>query len=230
MIYRFRVTYEDHEDVFRDIEIKAAQSFTDLHLSIQESIGFDNSKPAFFYLSDDYWRKEEEIIAINTAYDSKKSKLKKPAGAGKEATPKKKLIVDFVNDPHQRFIYFFDPDKEWTFQLELLKILPEENGVAYPRCVKISGTSPKQYKETNLPPPPVEEEDVKNGKEELLPEQEIKDEVAEEEDDIAAASLGEEDVISPVEDEEIKSDEEKNDPEEEGESSDEFNLKDDEDF
>ena len=60
-IYRFRVTYEDHEDVYRDIEIKSIQTFEDLHHAIQEAIGFDKSKPASFYMSDDYWRKDQEI-------------------------------------------------------------------------------------------------------------------------------------------------------------------------
>lgn len=232
MIYRFRATYEDHEDVFRDIEIKATHSFTDFHTSIQESIGFDNSKSACFYLSDDYWRKEEEIAAINTGEDNKKSKSKGTSTfSGKRTAPKKKLIVDFVNDPHQKFIYVFDPDKEWTFQLELLKILPEENGVAYPRCIKVSGTSPKQYKETTLPPPLPEEEEIKSDKEELLPEDDIKAAIGDE--DMATPSLGAEEIISLIEEEEegSKPDEEESDSEEdEGESSDEFNLKDDEDL
>ena len=47
----------------------------------------------------------------------------------------------------------FDPEKEWVFFVELIKILPAEN-ISYPICVKSVGASPKQYKETNLPPPP----------------------------------------------------------------------------
>ena len=52
-IYRFRISFEEFDDIHRDIEIKSIQSFEQLHLAIQESIGFDASKPASFYMSND---------------------------------------------------------------------------------------------------------------------------------------------------------------------------------
>ncbi|MBI4945497.1 MAG: hypothetical protein HY840_03745 [Bacteroidetes bacterium] len=155
MVYRFRVTYEDHEDVFRDIEIRSSQSFLELHAAIQQAISFDNSKSASFYMSDDYWRKEEEISVENT--NEKKTKKTK---SKREESGNKKTIADLVNDPHQKFIYVFDPEKEWTFLIELIKIIPENKTISYPQCVKSSGTAPKQYKPTNLPPPPAEEDTV----------------------------------------------------------------------
>ncbi len=154
MVYRFKVTYEDHEDVFRYIEIKSSQSFLELHTAIQQSIGFDNSKSATFYMSDDYWRKEDEISVENTSDE----KIKKPKIKKGDEPKKKKTIADHIDNPHQRFVYVFDPEREWTFLLELLKIVPPDNNVVYPQCIKSVGTSPKQYKPTNLPPP-VEEED-----------------------------------------------------------------------
>ncbi|TAL56825.1 MAG: hypothetical protein EPN85_14885 [Bacteroidetes bacterium] len=155
MVYRFKVTYEEHEDVFRYIEIKSSQSFLELHTAIQQSIGFDNSKSATFYTSDDYWRKEDEISVENTSNE----KIKKVKNKKTEEPKKKKNIADHIENPHQRFIYVFDPEKEWTFLLELLKIIPPDNAVVYPQCVKSIGTSPKQYKPTNLPPPVDEEGD-----------------------------------------------------------------------
>src|SRR3954468_22399493 len=111
MVYRFKVTYEDHEDVFRYIEIKSSQSFLELHTAIQQAIGFDNSKSATFYMSDDYWRKEDEISVENTGEEkAKRSKIKKS-----DEPKKKKTIADHIDNPHQRFVYVFDPEKEWTF-------------------------------------------------------------------------------------------------------------------
>ncbi len=198
MVYRFRVTYEDHEDMFRDIEIKSSQSFLELHTAIQQAISFDNSKSATFYTSDDFWRKENEISIENTS-EAKPKKGK----AKKEEPKKKKTIADLVNDPHQKFIYIFDPEKEWTFLIELIKIIPENKTAPYPQCVKSSGTAPKQYKPTNLPPPPDEEDEP------VLPtiEKEIMLEVAEEEisaDEIEddPILLDEDDVKTGEEDEE----------------------------
>ena len=176
MVYRFKVTYEDHEDVFRYIEIRSSQSFLELHTAIQQSIGFDNSKSATFYMSDDYWRKEDEISVENTGDDkSKKTRIKKST-AGEEPQ-KKKTIADHIDNPHQRFVYVFDPEREWTFLLELLKIVPEDKGAVYPLCVKTIGTSPKQYKPTNLPPPE-EEDDLEEPKKGQAPAASEKEEHA----------------------------------------------------
>jgi hypothetical protein len=230
MVYRFKVTYEDHEDVFRQIEIKSSQSFVELHTAIQQAIGFDNSKPATFYTSDDYWRKDNEIVAVNTGDDrTKKSKIKKTE------EPKKKTIADHIDNPHQRFVYVFDPEKEWTFLLELMKIVPEDKTVAYPQCVKSGGTAPKQYKPVNLPPPPIdeEEEDPKKGsashpgeKEELAPiilekdplDEEAKGFIPLDEDGIEELSADDDDK-EPAEDSEEADSEEPSSEDEEGESS-----------
>src|SRR5437762_2397 len=42
--YRFRVTFEDYDDVTRDIEIRSTQTFEEFHHAIQNAIGFDASK------------------------------------------------------------------------------------------------------------------------------------------------------------------------------------------
>ncbi len=149
-VYRFRVTYEDHEEVYRDIEIKAGQTFEDLHNAIQQAIAFDNSKPASFFLSDDFWRKGDEIA------------LRKPEETEDGKKPPRLMskckIASFIEDPHQKFLYVTDPGTNWTFWIELTKIILQEDKQAYPRCVKTMGNAPKQYKQTNLPPPPPDEE------------------------------------------------------------------------
>ncbi|MFI5164242.1 MAG: hypothetical protein ACHQHP_03230 [Bacteroidia bacterium] len=234
MVYRFRVTYEDHEDVYRDIEIRSSQTFLEFHSAIQQAISFDNSKPATFYLSDDYWRKEEEIITENTGEDTaKKTKSKRVSRTSRaEEPPKRKPIAAFVNDPHQKFIYVFDPEKEWTFQIELLKIIPEQASAQYPTCVKSVGTAPKQYKPTNLPPPPPEEEEEEPQKG-LPPEKEEhaplvleKDPLDEEAEGFIA--LNEEGIEEiDLEEDEPKGEEEEPGAEEEpGESSEGFDLDD----
>lgn len=204
MIYRFRVTYEDHEDVYRDIEIKASQNFSDLHSSIQQAIAFDNSKTAVFYISDDYWRKGEEI-SLNSASGEKLKKGKNK----QEEVSKKRVIADYVDNPHQKFVYVFDPEKKWTFNIELIKILPDETNVQYPRCVKSIGTSPKQYKEVTLPPP-IEEDEPKIEKEELLPL--LADDKISEDDDTEALSPIESDLEIGEHDEEGEGEPEGEDP------------------
>lgn len=148
MIYRFRVFFEDHEDVYREIEIKSNQHFDLLHNAILQSIGFDNQHNASFFLSNDSWRKGEEII-LREESNSKNSPKK---------VMSKSKLSSFIDDPHQKFIYVYDPSVSWTLMVELMKILDDDPKANYPQTIKTVGQAPKQYKST-LPPPPVDEDD-----------------------------------------------------------------------
>jgi hypothetical protein len=136
-LYKFRVTFEDHDEVSRDIEIKSNQTFMDLHKAIQTAIGFDGIQIASFYMSNDYWIKGKEITAA-----------KNDKGI---ALMEQSKLSSFILDPHQKIYYIYDPAMNWSFYIELIKIqIKEEENVLYPRCVKIAGTAPKQHGATNL--------------------------------------------------------------------------------
>ena len=184
-IYRFKVTFEDDEDVYREIDIKSTQTFEDLHKVIQVAINFDDSKGASFYLSDDLWRKGEEFVLNND-----KKKDKKLMSKGK--------LLTYIEDPHQKFIYVFDYDEPWSFYVELIKIPDEDKKVSYPKCTKSVGIAPKQY--PVIVPPPDEELDDEDDdgvkrKEKIFTSEETYDKGVDEEED--ALIVGEEeDAVS----------------------------------
>lgn len=161
-VYRFRVTFEDYEDVSREIEVLGKQSYEDLHRAIQQAIGFDNSKDASFFMSDDYWRKGQEIaLKVNDDdddddYPKKKKTIRKMSEC---------RVSQFIDDPHQRILYVFDPQARWTLMLELMKILEDDPKASYPRCSKSVGAAPKQYK-VKLAPPPEDDEEEEEDEEE----------------------------------------------------------------
>jgi hypothetical protein len=146
MIYRFKVTFEDHEEIYREIDIRPSQTFEELHVSIQKAIGFDNAHNAAFYVSDDYWRKGTEIILKNESTQEKKLMSKSKLGA-------------FIDDPHQKFLYVFDFKAGWNFYVELIKILDADSKIVYPKISKSAGAAPNQYKIVTDAPPVVEDED-----------------------------------------------------------------------
>lgn len=147
-VYRFKVFLEDNDDVFRDIDIKASQTFDQLHLTIQEAFKFDAKHAASFFVSDDYWRKGQEITLRkeDLPLDEEEIRLK--------VDPKKLMsevkIAKYIEQPHQRFVYVFDPAVQWTFLLEMIKIVEENAKTSYPSVVKSVGTPPKQYKQVNI--------------------------------------------------------------------------------
>jgi hypothetical protein len=134
IVYKFRVHFEDHDDVVRFIDIESTSSFADFHKIIQESVGFDASKAYTFHMSNDFWRTDQQIC------DSE------PREESLNKLPKNTILNKYINDPHQRFIYMFDPDLVWTFFIELVKIQKAEPNKKYPLLARKEGEAPKQYK------------------------------------------------------------------------------------
>jgi hypothetical protein len=196
-VYRFRVAFEDYDDVVRDIEIKSTQTFEDLHNAIQQYIGFDGSKPSSFYLSDDNWKKGKEITN-RPLNDTDKEKATEMSAA---------RLLNYIADPHQKIYYIFDLPLHWTFRIELVKIQVNVDTTAdYPRCVRSLGDAPKQYGNVITGPLP-DPDDF----EDILLEEETSDEVADEiftgtadaveADEVPLAVESEEGVVSDFEDE-----------------------------
>lgn len=188
-VYRFRAVFEDNEDVIREIEIQGKQTYLQLHAAIQEAIGFDSTKEASFFMSDDYWRKGMEITTRNLASDDDddddyRRPKKNPVKAAKDTR-----IADVIDDPHQKLIYVFDPAVKWTLLIELVRIVQDEPKVLYPRTVKSAGAAPKQYK--TVIAPPVDEDDDEEDDEDKKAREKLF--VAEEEYDENAAEGAEED-------------------------------------
>lgn len=147
-VYRFKVFLEDNEDVFRDIDIKAAQTFEQFHTIIQEAFKFDAKHAAAFFVSDDYWRKGQEITLRKEDLPLEEEEIRKNVDPKKLMSETK--IARFIEQPHQRFVYVFDPVVQWTFLLEMIKIVEENSKTNYPSIIKSYGTAPKQYKQINM--------------------------------------------------------------------------------
>ncbi len=204
-VYRFRVVFEDFEEVCREIEIKSTQNFEEFHTVILNSIDFDTTHNASFFIADDLWHKGEEI-ALRPAENDRKPQ----SDIVKRQMSKCKIAL-LIDDPHQKFVYIYDPKSAWTFLVELLKIVPDDAKAIYPKCVKRVGDAPKQYKKSSEIPVVLEEDEFEDepsvdddayvnahstdeiaelegeeGEEELV---ETPEEAAEEEDEFGSSEL-----------------------------------------
>ena len=143
-VYRFKVTLEDNDDISRDIDIKSGQTFEQFHIAIQEAYKFDAKHSASFFVSDDYWRKNQEITLKKEDLPLEEEEIRK------NVDPKKLMkdvkIAKYIEQPHQRFVYIFDTVVQWSFLIEMVKITDENPKLNYPICSRSVGTAPKQYK------------------------------------------------------------------------------------
>src|ERR1700754_3540302 len=146
-LYRFRITFEDYDDVVREIDVKSNQTFEDLHRAIHQSTGYNPEFSSSFYISNDQWTKGEEITYLPN---------QKRIDRGVSLMNKVKLL-SFIDDPHQKFYYTFNFDRPFDFHVELMKIILDETpGTVYPAVIKSVGEAPKQFgnvfNPTILPP------------------------------------------------------------------------------
>jgi len=138
-VYKFRVSFEDYDDITREIELKSSHSFADFHKAIHQSIGFDGNSSASFYMSNDHWHKGKEITLRSSEKKTEKVSLMENA-----------ILKDFIVDPHQKIYYIFNFEKPWAFQIQLIKInINDDPKVNYPAVVKSLGEAPKQF--SNVP-------------------------------------------------------------------------------
>ncbi|MCZ2141632.1 MAG: plasmid pRiA4b ORF-3 family protein [Bacteroidia bacterium] len=138
-VYKFKVTFEEYDEVSRVIEIKSSQTFLDFHKAILDAIGFDQKQMASFYMSDDSWRKEQEISLEDMSDYEDDNSIPIP-------TMKDSRLSMFINDPHQKIVYVYDYMEMWTFHIELIGIeAKEKTGTKYPLCTKTIGIAPKQH-------------------------------------------------------------------------------------
>ncbi len=132
-IYRFRASFEDYDEVYREVDVLSKHTFLDLHRAIHQATGYDPEHSSSFYLSNDQWKKGEEIAYLPTE--------RKQAQQVKLMEDSK--LSKFVNDPHQKFYYTYNFDKPFDFHVQLIKILKEEEGKSYPALFKSVGQAPR---------------------------------------------------------------------------------------
>lgn len=137
-ILRFRVTFDDYDDIQRDIDFQANHTFADLFNEILKSITFDNKHKGTFWLADHNWRKGAVIGSIQ----------------GEDESPLRKTeLVDHIDDPHQKFLFTYDEEVKWNFNIELIRVMGNaEYRVTYPKISASTGIPPVQYKETLIIP------------------------------------------------------------------------------
>lgn len=138
-IYKFRVMYEDDDSIFRDVEIKPSQTFSDLETVIMSSYNLPAGGSGFFYSSNDSWHRLKQLAFATVP--EKKGKAK----ANSSVLP---MLVALIDDPHQKFIFEYKGNQEFVFLVELMSLTgAEKPTVIYPVCTRQQGPSPFKKEE-----------------------------------------------------------------------------------
>jgi hypothetical protein len=112
--YKFRILLDtaDGKEIFRDIQISAADNFETFYRSIIESFEFSGQELASFYVSNENWDKGHEIALMDMQIGEN---LNAPS------TMAETILEDIVNSDDQKFILVYDFLRMWCFLIELIE-------------------------------------------------------------------------------------------------------------
>lgn len=156
IIYRFRLTSEDHEDFLREIEIQPVQSFLDFHLEIMSCTSLDHCENALFYTTDNKFKKKQEFSFKYTKKQVRKYDEDIDQVVTETYVPhlmKESILKNFIDDPHQRLIYEFSGKDFYVLFIELYKIIKTDECYPLPRCITVKGELPKKIQAQLIPDP-----------------------------------------------------------------------------
>lgn len=134
-VFKFRVAWEEEDNIYRDIALVSGQTFLAFQEAILKAFEFDNKHAGVFYESNDK-------LVKGRAIDSEVLVNKKDAPAlAMVKTP----VSALVDAPNKKFIYVYDKVKQWTFIIDLIGIEKEESiKITYPHCFRKEGLAPSQ--------------------------------------------------------------------------------------
>src|SRR5690554_6592849 len=96
-LFKFRIYWEEDDNIYRDIVIKKGQTFLEFNDAILKAFEFDKKEPSSFFESNDKWSYGREIsseVLINKKDASALSMLKI-------------LVSALIEKPDQKFLYIY---------------------------------------------------------------------------------------------------------------------------
>jgi len=127
-VYQFKITLKDIKPlIWRRIHVPKTYTFWDLHIAIQNVMGWYDSHLHEFEIVNPLSGTKTIIGIPNDDEDF----------ANYKTLPGwKQKISDYFSKKNQSANYIYDFGDNWEHKIILEKILPKENNITYPLCVK----------------------------------------------------------------------------------------------
>ena len=126
-LFRFRVELQGIEPpIWREIDVPSSYSFWDLHVAIQDAMGWLDYHLHAFRIQD---ASGGEAIEVGIP-DDESFADSAPVLAGWEIP-----VRSYLNEPGQAVNYEYDFGDGWNHQVLLEEILPHNRDARYPICV-----------------------------------------------------------------------------------------------
>jgi len=125
-VYQFKIALKGVKPmIWRRIEVPETYSFWDLHVAIQDAMGWE----------DDHLH-QFELVNPTTGIKTEIGIPEEDSLFGGEILPGwKEKIAEWFSMENKLAEYTYDFGDDWQHTVRLEKILPRESSVKYPRCV-----------------------------------------------------------------------------------------------
>jgi len=127
-VYQFKITLKDINPlIWRRIQVPKTCTFWDFHVAIQDSMGWYDSHLHEFEIVNPLNGKKTIIGIPNEDEDFANYKV---------LPGWKQKIANYFLRENKSANYIYDFGDNWEHKIILEKILPKENNITYPLCVK----------------------------------------------------------------------------------------------
>ncbi len=125
MVYRFKITLKEiTPPIWRRIEVPDTYTFYDLHVAIQDAMGWQDYHLYEFEMKDP---QDEALTWIGIPHEE----------YGRPIMPSWEThILKFFSDTNSVANYTYDFGDNWQHKIELEDIVPVEESIKYPRCIE----------------------------------------------------------------------------------------------
>lgn len=126
-VYQFKITLRHIKPpIWRRIQVPETYTFWDLHVAIQDAMGWSDYHLHMFEIVDPSTGMKIEIGIPEEEFGEYRGTL---AGW-------RQKIADYFSMENPKADYVYDFGDNWEHNIQLEKILPREKDVDYPRCIK----------------------------------------------------------------------------------------------
>ena len=126
-VFQFKITLKGIKPpIWRRIQVPEIYTFWDLHVAIQDAMGWD-----------DYHFHEFEMVEPSTGLRENIGIPAPDEVFGREVLPGwEEKIADFFSMENRTASYVYDFGDSWEHKIQLEKVLPREKNIKYPICIK----------------------------------------------------------------------------------------------
>lgn len=126
LIYQFKITLKDIKPtIWRRIQVPKTYTFWELHVAIQDAMGWNDCHLHEFKLINPLTDTEINIGIPDEEYEDYK------------VLPSwKQKIANYFILKNQGVNYIYDFGDYWKHRITLEKMLPKEENITYPRCIE----------------------------------------------------------------------------------------------